>query len=276
MNEAIDPLGLLTLITRLLCVGLLLQSIELLANARELRDDGLLGWRDLRGRLFGPQGKLRRLHTHPTPLLILAGRGLVAFLCLFLPFDAAVMPWLLGGLFGAQAYLNHRLKTIHEGSDTMFLIGLAAVAAAALEPAEPRLRVAALVFFAVQLLLAYFAAGWDKLRAASWRNGSLVTRALRHGAHRFEPLGNVLARRRLAAVVFSWHVILLELLFPLCVLLPWPAFWIFVAVGIAFHVAVAFCMGLHGFLWSFVAGYPALYFCARYVAGIVYGPLPGL
>lgn len=267
MNEPVDTLPLLTLVTRLLCAGIVLQSIELLANARELRNDGLLGWNDLHGRLFGPLGKLRWLHTHPAALVILILRAFAAAVCLVSPFEAAPMPWLLAGLLGAQAYFNHRLKMIHEGSDSMFLIGLATVFAASLEPAEPRLRAVALTFFAFQVLLAYFAAGWDKLRAPAWRTGSLLTRALRYGAHRFEPLGRVLARRPSLARGLSWSVILIEVLFPVCVILPPPGFWIFAALGVLFHATVAFCMGLHGFFWSFVAAYPAVYFVAQSVAG---------
>lgn len=265
-----ETVPLLTLVTRLLCAGIVLQSIELLAHARELRNDGMLGWNDLPGRLFGLHGNLRWLHTHPTCLVILIFRALAAAACLLSSFESAATPWLVAGLVGAQAYYNHRLKMIHEGSDSMFLVGLTAVFAAAVEPTEPRLRAAALVFFAFQVLLAYFAAGWDKLRAPAWRNGSLLTRALRHGAHRFEPLGDILERSPTLARGLSWQVILIELLFPLCVLLPMPGFWAFAALGILFHATVAFCMGLHGFFWSFVAAYPAVYFVAHSVAAVLY------
>jgi hypothetical protein len=260
MSDAIDTLTLLTLTTRLLCFGLVLQSIELLANARELRDDGLLGWRELRGRLFGPQGKLRWLHTSPSCLGFVASRALAAGTGLLLPFESPAMPAALAVLVATQAYCNHRFRMIHEGSDSMFLLGLVAVFAASLDPSEPRLHVAGLLFLAGQALLAYFAAGWDKLRAAPWRNGTLPTRALQFGAHRFEPLGHALARRPAVARALAWFVISLELAFPLAVLSPPSVFWVFVGAGVLFHAGVAFCMGLHGFFWSFLAAYPAFYY----------------
>jgi hypothetical protein len=263
MNDAIDTLPLLSLTTRLLCVGLVLQSIELLVNARELRNDGLLRWPDQRGRLFGAQGKLRWLYTSPACLVVFTVRAFAAVAALFLPFDAAPMPWVLAVLAGTQAYHNHRLKMIHEGSDSMYLLGLAALLAAAVEPAEPRLRAAALGFLAFQAVLAYFAAGLDKVRSVAWRDGSLLTRALRYGVHRFEPLGDALARHPALAIGLSQSVIFLELLFPLSVVLPPSAFWIFASAGVVFHLGVAFCMGLHGFFWSFIATYPAVYFVSQ-------------
>jgi hypothetical protein len=267
MSDGIDTLALLTLTTRLLCAGVALQSIEVLANFRELRDEGLLGWRESRGRLFGPNGKLLGLHTWPVCLLIFGIRTLAAIAALALSFDTTAMPYLLAVLVGTQAYYNHRLKMVHEGSDSMFLLGLVAVLGAAIEPSEPRLRAAALLFLTAQVLLAYFAAGWDKVRAPAWRNGTLLMRALRYGAHRFEPLGDMLARRPAFAVALSWGVILIELLFPLSAFLPPPAFWIFVCAGVIFHAGVAFFMGLHGFFWSFTAAYPAIYFANRQFTG---------
>lgn len=270
MSDPLDTLALLTICLRLLGVGLVFQSIELLVNVRELRNDGLLGWRERRGRWFGSGGALRWLHASPMCSVILALRASAAAACLALPLDAPAMPWLLAMLTAAQAWHNHRFKMIHEGSDSMYLIGLFALFAASVDPAEPRLRLAALGFFCGQLLLAYFAAGLDKVRAAAWRDGTLVMRALSDGAHRFEPLGNLLVRRPALARGLSWYVILLELLFPLAVLLPQPAFWIFAALGLAFHGGVAVCMGLHGFFWSFVAGYPAVYFAASVLGGVLY------
>lgn len=270
MSDPFDTLSLLTISLRLLGVGLVLQSLELLVNERELRNDGLLGWRERRGRWFGSGGALRWLHASPMCSVLIAVRALAAATCLVLPFDAPAMPWILAVLTAAQAWHNHRFKMIHEGSDSMYLIGLFAMFAAAVDPADPRLRMAALGFFCGQLLLAYFAAGLDKVRAKAWRDGTLVMRALSDGAHRFEPIGNILARRPGLACGVSWGVILLELLFPLAVLVPHPGFWIFAALGIAFHGAVAVCMGLHGFFWSFVAGYPAVYFVASFLGGMLY------
>lgn len=267
MNDEVDTLALLTITVRLLCAGVALQSIELLANARELRDDGLLGWQERRGRLFGPQGRLRQLHAFPACVWVLALRAAAALAGLVLPLAGGAMPWCLAALFATHAYYNHRMKMVHEGSDSMFLIGLGAVLAAAIDVHDSRMRAAALFFFAGQVLLAYGAAGWDKLRAPAWRDGTLPTRALQHGAHRFEPLGDFFAHRPAVARVFSWHVILLELLFPLCVVLPPSVFWLFAGAGVLFHGSVAFCMGLHGFFWSFVAAYPAIYFTTQSVAG---------
>lgn len=260
MPPGLDSLTLVTLSLRLLAAGLLIQTLELLCLWRELPDRRLLGWQPTRGRLFGPNGKLLGLYRHPASLWVLAARAGAAAACLVLPFVSPALPWLLASLVAAQAYYNHRFRPIHQGADTMFLVGLCAVWVAALDPHDPPLRAAALGFLAFQVLLAYVMSGWDKLKSQRWRSGGLLPLIFCDSAHRFAPLGEVFTRRRALAFAANWSIILLELLFPVCLLLPQPGFLAVLAAGAAFHLIVAFTMGLHGFFWSFVSSYPAIYF----------------
>ena len=69
-----------------------------------------------------------------------------------------------------------------------------------------------------------------------------------------------LVERPRLRVVLSWAVILGEVCFPLAVLLPARGVVAVLAVGLAFHLVVAVCMGLNTFVWAFVATYPAVLF----------------
>lgn len=193
-------------------------------------------------------------------IAILMGRTIAAMACIILPFESSIASWLLISLAGVQCYFNHRFRLIYQNGDTMFLIGFSAMAVAALDPRDSMLHAAAFAFLAFNVLLAYFMSGLDKLKSTHWRSGSLLVEIFWNHPHRFEPIGRLLTRHRSLAFVGSWSVILLELLFPLCVLMPEPFFYGYLAAGLFFHIAVSFTMGLHGFLWSFASTYPALYY----------------
>jgi hypothetical protein len=65
----------------------------------------------------------------------------------------------------------------------------------------------------------------------------------------------------------------METLFPLCLVLPAPWGWALLGWGVLFHVLCAVIMGFNGFLWAFLAAYPAI----RYVAAALRAhPLLGL
>jgi hypothetical protein len=48
-------------------------------------------------------------------------------------------------------------------------------------------------------------------------------------------------------------------------ILPRQALLVLFAVAATFHVAVAITMGLNGFVWSFVATYPAIFYLNQVV-----------
>jgi hypothetical protein len=60
------------------------------------------------------------------------------------------------------------------------------------------------------------------------------------------------------AYALCWGTILFESAFVMAPILPQQALLVLLAVAATFHVAVAIIMGLNGFVWSFVATYPAI------------------
>lgn len=268
MFPVVDPVAMLALGTRLCCVGVVLQSLEVLWQAREFSAGGLLAWPKSPPAPANPARHLARsLYQPPGPQLILATRTAAASACLFLPYGSATICWVLAGLITGQLYFNRRFDLLRGNCDTLTLVCLTAAFAGSLPAASSRLRAAALGFIAFHAALAYFMTGYDKLRSALWRDGTRLRQILQDGNYRFPPLAHALARHPRWVAVGAWSVILLELLFPLCVILPPAGFWFFIAGGIIFHATVAFMMGLHSFWWTFVSTYPAFYFvhslCAR-------------
>lgn len=271
MDATVECDLLLGLTLRIGSVGVLLQSAEILWTRRELKDDGLLGWSTATPAPTGFLSMLvRRLQSYPGCAFVLATRALLAGACLVIPLSSALIPPAVALLVLAQLYYHRRFAVIGSDSDTMQLIALGAVLAGTLPGSTPATKAAALGFLAAQVLIAYFASGLDKATTRRWRSGERLTLTFQYSMYRRPSLGDFLARRPDVARLASGGVILLELLFPLCVVLPDAGLWLFLAGGLAFHATVAVTMGLHGFFWSFAAAYPGLYFVHAWVAAHLY------
>lgn len=255
----LDPPTMLEWSARICCAGLFIQSLELIRLWRHLRDDGVFGWtgassatRPALARLAG------RWHRFPQCLVLLGLRAAAASAVLLLPLHASATWWLLLLLLILQTYCNRRFHLLRENADAMFLAGLATVVVGLRPGGSASLALGAAAFLSFQVGLAYGAAGWVKLRSGAWRNGSYLAAVLEErgvfapGSPTNRPYG------RTGVIVVTWTVIAFELLFPVAVFLPTPLFGLFVASGILFHAAVTLVMGVHGFWWSFLAGYPAL------------------
>jgi hypothetical protein len=261
MAPPVDASAMLALVTPICGVGVALQSLEVWWNSREFSAGGLLGWPQPRAPAAGPVRRLaHRLYQPPGPQAILLARAGGALACLFLPYGSPAVCGLLAWLVVAQLYFNRRFTILRGNCDTLALVCLSAAFAGSIPGASPRLQAAALALVAFHAALAYSMNGYDKLTSALWRDGTRLGHILQDGKYRFPPLGDWPARHPRWVAAGAWSVILLELLFPLCVVLPPAGFWLFIAGGTIFHAAIAFMMGLHGFWWTFVSTYPAFYF----------------
>lgn len=266
---AIDAAVLLGWSARICAVGLALQSLELIVQWPELRDRHLLGWQ---GDGCGPGFTRRYLQWaqgFPVCLLVLLWRAGAAT-AVALAAGGSATSWLVGSLLLCQLYYIVRFQVVFTNADHVNLVVLAAVTVGLLPGASTTLRVVALGFAAFQALLAYVASGVDKLRLPHWRDGTRLTQVFRDSAHRFSPLGRLFARWPVFACGVAWSVALVELLFPLGLLLPAKGFLTVALAGLAFHASIAVFMGLPAFLWAFAATYPAMYYFNAYITAVVH------
>ncbi len=255
-----DPQQLLTLTAQLAGLGIGIQTLEVLANAAELRDDGLLGWRPGPGR-FGAWARLpRRLNYFPGCIWVLRFRALLAALAVFVPYGGAIAAGVLGLLLIVQLYYNRRFTMIAGNCETLFLVCIFAAWVGTLPGGSVRLRSVALLFIALQVAIAYAVAGFDKLRTPTWRNGARLLQIVRDGSYHLSGPARHLGAKPWLARVLAWTVIGLELLLAGAVLVPEPIFGIILAAGLCLHAMIAFAMGLHGFWWAFASAYPSLWF----------------
>lgn len=255
----IDPLGPLQISARLLAMGALIRSVELLGVWREFRRDGLLARRVP----WSSHWVSRRVDTAmaPAPLavVVLVLQAVAATAMLILPVTHPLGRTSAIVLLATAVFNGRRFKTVSNASDVMSTIALGGVAAAALDEGDGTLRSVGLVFVALQAAIAYLAAGFVKLFSPLWRSGVAIERVAWCRFAR-KSLTATLTCHTVAPRLVAWAATGLELLLGISFLLPTPLMLAVLASGVAFHLLVAFGLRLYFFLWAFIASYPALYF----------------
>jgi hypothetical protein len=258
----------LSWVSRLLGVALLVNTLERCASLALLTRTGILSGPNVIDFLGMQPGAplLTTLARVLSPGWVVVGllslRTIASGALLVVP--VAAPGWRLTVLTAAalELALIARIPLGRDGSEQMNAVSLAGLAGACLDLDGwgPQLG---LGFIGAQLLLAYWVAGIAKLGGAPWRTGDAVGRILVTNTFGYPPLGRFLLRHPPLNRVAGWSVIVAELAFPVLIFLEgWPGVAA-LAGGIAFHAAGAVFMGLNGFLLSFVAAYPAVWWLAR-------------
>ena len=239
----LDSFTALLLTQRILGVGLLIQSVELILTRRIYGNDGALaGWGDVSG--------LLALRSGLALWLMIAPGGV----------SAVVNVVLLATLLVSSAWLTLRSRgPVCGGSDSMFFQVQLGLFVAALGFVTPLLTKLGLGWIAAQSVLSYFLAGLGKIQNAGWRNGVALQHlfasngpyVLWHGVRR-------LATSQPICVLLGWSVVLFELAFPVLLVLPVAGKLAFIMAALTFHLANAVVLGLNRFVWAWAATYPAL------------------
>lgn len=123
----------------------------------------------------------------------------------------------------------------------------------------PQWEGACLMYVMALTTTSYFIAGFSKLLAGGWTDGSSMTRLLTSSPS-IHPgyLRNLLLHLPRTRTLSSLLVILFELSFPLVLIKP-ELRPIYLAAGLAFHLANYFLFGLNRFVWIWMASYPAFF-----------------
>lgn len=177
------------------------------------------------------------------------------------PWLGAPAPW-LGGLLASSLFLAARLRgPMCGGSDNMLFqvqIGLFIAAYGAQEQAEPLMK-AGLAWIAAQSVLSYWLAGLAKIKTSRWRDGAALAALLASdGPYAVWRRVRWVADAKVLRRVLGWGIFLFELLFPLVLFLPPSWKWVFLSLGLSFHLSTAAVLGLNRFIWAWAATYPAL------------------
>jgi hypothetical protein len=257
-----------TLAEYLAGAALIISSTELLSIRNEYDDGGILSC-SLARRVRAAKAGLFRRST--VSFFVRKRVVILALMCrtavgvgLILLDGAPFHVVLLGLALISTLLVNYSMLFGQDGSDQMLLVvlaGLLVTRAGQLWQLNA-LQLAGLTFIALQCTLSYLTAGIAKLFGSSWRNGTALQGILRTRSYGTESVSMLLDTHPRLAKSMSYGVVLYELLFPIAFILPFTALIAFIAVGAAFHIMIAYVMGLNTFLWSFGATYPAVVYIA--------------
>lgn len=250
----IDPEVALQLTCRLLGLWGTVNALQWWVDRHAWRIGGPLGMDLLsltRSRLFAPHGPVGRLAAISLRLP-LALQFAAALILLAAPVQG-LRPLVLVALLASTWLLGLRARI--DGADKMALV--VTLGTLLQSTAHPALVLAGQWWIAGQLVLAYVTSGAAKLRLACWRDGSATIGALSsYGAGQRHVAA--MLRRRGAAPLISWWLMLAECAFPLALLAPLPALLVVLGLFLLFHLATALVMGLNTYPWAFAAAYPSV------------------
>jgi hypothetical protein len=167
---------------------------------------------------------------------------------------------LLTTLFVVNGVCNLRSFLTATAAEQLNSILLFYLAACAWWP-DGRFHTVTLCAIAVQTLFCYLSNGVIKMLEPDWRSGANLKTLFQLAGYSRPVVSRWAAR--VDAAVFRWlsmGVICWELSAMVAPLVPGVWLDAFLAIGICFHLTVAFVIGLNTFFWTFLSTYPAIIF----------------
>jgi hypothetical protein len=254
----------------LLCIGMFIVTLEHWYSLDEFTPSGVYAWPILRLLHVTRVGKFITLVVDQAP-----GVGAVRAILLIRLLCITSICFLGVGTVGFYAALvtlslinvlfTFRRVFGDDGSDQMTTIVLLTLCLCCWPGCSTLVKSCGLWFLALQLCLSYCAAGVAKALSGQWRSGGAVYRVFNTGAFGAPWAARMLQDRNSVNLALCWSVILMEVFYPACIVLPAPWKWAFPIWGLSFHILCGIIMGLNSFIFTFLATYPALIYIASQV-----------
>lgn len=184
-------------------------------------------------------------------VLILLLRLMAALLGVIMPSALSA-----GVMLVASLWLVYHYDGLFNGSSDVLAIQV--LGACLVASLWPQFEKASLIFVAVQSLMSYFVAGLSKAWRKEWLTGTALYQILRHSnACQISQLRTFLLNRPGLVLSASIAVIAFECLFPIVLVKP-DLVWIFLILGVLFHLGNFMIFGLNRFFFVWMATYPAI------------------
>jgi hypothetical protein len=147
---------------------------------------------------------------------------------------------------------------LNGGSDAMSIQVFGLLALSCLLGTESQAGIFCIYLLIAQFFLSYVKGGLYKIRQKSWRTGTALMAITKTEQFQVPFRIAALAQQKKSAFVFSWLIILFEILFPF--LLLWPKTTVAtLIIGVLFHLMNLYSFGLNRFFWIWISTYPLLY-----------------
>lgn len=266
LNMPVDPKPYLFFIATIASLGASISTLEWVYNRRQLQDDGLFSWQVIGTRILTAEpGLLSRgldwLQSSRPFLGVLVLRFLILLSLPFALWFGHGSVVVLSAILISSLVMHVRFPFGMDGSDQMLTQIFGALFLGHVAGSPVALK-ASLWYIAGQACLAYFTSGMAKALSPHWHGGKAVFGIFNTRTYGYEPVARFLMHRPGITNGLTWGAVVMECSFPLALVVGFPGCLVFVAWGVAFHFMNAVVMGLNSFLWSFVATYPAVIYCA--------------
>jgi hypothetical protein len=259
-----DVYSTYSLIIRLFAFGITISSLEYLTTLQMYSENGIFSWE-----VSKLTPKILKSSLHSDRLNFLFGKyaiftltvfRLISAVYLFIcPISAATV-YLIAILAFFALYIDFRDAVGKDGSDQMNKI-ISLTLFITFVSHDKDIAVLGLYFIACQAVLSYLIAGIAKLVSRKWTSGIAIQQIMNTETYGNRPIAMYLFSASHATnLAANWNIIIVECLFPSCLVIGYPYMWVFIIWGLLFHLYNAVFMGLNGFLWAFLATYPAIFF----------------
>jgi hypothetical protein len=247
----------LKLVSQIIAVLLIIQSLEYIYLSRKIFKTGLGSWPFVRD-----EWHLNSTISIPIFNLFFKDRYFVIWQII----QVILAAWLfihphfliLTGLLFIHLITMIRFRGLFNGgSDSLTLVILMALTVAYIQPEKWGAWV--LYFIAFQSALTYFRAGLAKLKNKNWRNGTALSQILNAPTYSPHRICLWLKNSPTLSKFISVGIILFECILPFSVFHS-ATLSIFLGLAFLFHLTNAYLLGLNRFVWAWSATYPALYF----------------
>lgn len=261
----VDQHTAVSLVAKLAALEVIVVCAEYIADPRQLRDEGLMSWKvgRLRNVWLAAYGALLDpVLRYPNVVAIVSFRLLLAAVILFAPPLLIRSAWITAPTALLTGVFLLRNAYGHDGADQMTWIIFGGLAIAN-SVGTPLAETAYLWFLTLQACLAYGTSGIAKASASHWRNGSCLVGIIGTRIYGHAMLADFLRQKPTVAKLLARLLIVWQCSFPVVLLAPVPVGLVVLEIGVLFHLANAYFMGLNTFVWSFIATYPAIVFCVQ-------------
>jgi len=250
------------LVEIIIMTAVIIHSAEYLSLQSYFSEDGIWRWSEIKNE-YNFYRKISFLLDYKIFIALIYMRIFCAFG--FLLFHSSIF---IITIFLSSLLISVRFRgSFNGGSDYLSIIILSALVLASLM-GTAKVQEGVLWYIGLQVCNSYFMAGLFKLKQASWRNGSALTQFIQ-SANYYPPIFiKRLLVKQTRALLLSWALMLLEIIFPLIFLSHGYLTIIWISLFFTFHLLNVFIFGLNRFLIIWSAAYPALYYVVNHLPNL--------
>ena len=254
--------------TRLLCVAIFIQSIEVFYLSRQPTFRKIFGYKnivsDLQKGLPLPHTLTHILFADETLSVLTITQATLAVMNWWSP-----NAWIFLVLFLIHLIICIRFRgTFNGGSDMMSFVVLTGTVLSLFLYQDQQSTVVwdlGFIYITIHLLFSYFKAGLVKILQPDWQQGTALAAFLKRSLlSDMRRIGSWLSQKPAVGLILSWSILFFELSAVLLLFFPQLIIPYF-TLAFLFHFFVYISFGLNRFFWIWMSAWPAALFTLKHL-----------